>query len=117
MGRRYTFEEKTKSGDIYVYEAEDEYIPELKQTRKVYRKLLGRKTENGDIVPTRKKTVKTDDDADYRTLYARLEKRCEKKDEQIASLKAEIRELQAKCLAYQKAIRKAVADLSDLPME
>lgn len=116
MGARYQYQQTMKNGITYVFECEDEYVPEKKQTRKKNRKLIGKLDENGNIVPTRKKGMKKETEANSEADNAaikRLERQIASANENIARLQDEISILKASNAALRKAMDKAVRALTE----
>ena len=120
MGEKYTYKQKNADGSIYVYECEHEYIPELKQTRKKNRKLIGKLDENGNLVPTREKrpprvltlTEQVHTHPDYRAL----ERKVESLTNRIHQLSDELSASKRDAAGYKRMIRQALNALNGLPI-
>ena len=114
MGRTYQYRQKMKNGAVYVFECEDEYVPELKQTRKKNRRLIGKINENGDVIPTRKKstpqtsTTQTDGTSVSAKEVRRLERQLAQQKETIESLKMQLAALTASEKKLKKNVQKGV---------
>ena len=100
-----------KARDItYVYESVSYWDKELKQPRS-HRKLIGRiDPSTGDIVPTAKRTKKSEpirSDTDYRELYEHAATAIKQKDAIISELRSKLTSVERENKAYQRSILQA----------
>jgi len=92
------YQHDKRSGITYAYESHAYWDKEKKSSR-AKRTLIGRvDPETGEIVPTdgrcKKDKVKTDggEEADYKKLYEKLQKKCAAQETLIAALQKELNE-------------------------
>ena len=110
---------------IVVYESTSHYDPVTKQSRPK-RKYLGTlDPETGELIPSSgrkgrtpsRKNVPTSDDAsELAKQVERLQKAAAGKDEEILSLKNEVRRLKSVIRAYRKVCEAISADLGKAPV-
>ena len=82
-----------KTGVIYVYESESYWDKEKKAPRN-RRKLLGIRSETGEIVPTSRTRKQTEPPKDYKALYEASALQIEQLQEQLSQAQDTIKSLQ-----------------------
>ena len=105
-----------KTGITYVYEQESYWVPELKQSR-AKRRVVGKLDENGNIVPTHRRTPKSSSSTDSSSQeqlnkeYQLLTSKVTELEKRIGLLEKENKDLKELQVSRGKQIRKIANQL------